>query len=187
MTIWMKASALPTLLLFAAGVTLGATAQAEPKYTAKDIVEHFQSEQSGQTRSLTRALCMGTASECEPNVEPSKDETVATSPFNLQIEFPLDSAELTPLARDSLDEFATAIQELDDYSFYVDGHTDQRGSAEYNQNLSEMRARSVVEYLQQRGVAAQRLTPRGFGETKPAVQDGFADANRRVETDVRQN
>ena len=187
MKIRMKASALPALLLFAAGVTLGATAQAEPKYTAEDIVEHFQSVEAGQTRSLTRALCMGTPSECEPTVERPKDETVATTPFNLQIEFPLDSAELTPRARESLDEFATAIQELDDYGFYVDGHTDQRGSAEYNQSLSERRARSVVEYLRQKGVAAQRLTPRGFGETKPAVPDGFADINRRVETDIRQN
>jgi OOP family OmpA-OmpF porin len=72
----------------------------------------------------------------------------------------------------------------------VDGHTDSVGSTAANQQLSDRRARSVVEYLVAVGVDAGRLHPRGFGEAWPiapnANPDGSDDPdgrarNRRVE------
>lgn len=66
----------------------------------------------------------------------------------------------------------------------VEGHTDSRGNDDANQSLSERRAQSVVKYLISRGVAAERLTAVGFGESKP-IADNNTNAgrstNRRVE------
>jgi len=49
----------------------------------------------------------------------------------------------------------------------VSAHTDNIGSDEYNMNLSDKRARSVVEYLISKGIAAERLQSKGYGETMP--------------------
>jgi outer membrane protein OmpA-like peptidoglycan-associated protein len=64
----------------------------------------------------------------------------------------------------------------------IDGHADESGTSEHNQDLSERRAQAVAEYLQDRGVTATRLTVRGFGELKPLAEDSERSRrNRRVE------
>jgi len=60
----------------------------------------------------------------------------------------------------------------------VEGHTDELGSAAYNQRLSERRAEAVVEYLIGRGVARERLVVRGLGESRP-VASGHDEVSRR--------
>jgi len=66
----------------------------------------------------------------------------------------------------------------------VQGHTDNVGGDAYNQTLSEARAKAIVTWLTQHGIAADRLTAKGFGKTKP-VADNATDTgrakNRRVE------
>ena len=66
----------------------------------------------------------------------------------------------------------------------VEGHTDNRGDANYNLDLSQRRAEAVVKYLTGKGVARERLEPKGFGPAQPiadnATKDGRAK-NRRVE------
>ena len=65
----------------------------------------------------------------------------------------------------------------------VEGHTDATGADAYNQSLSERRAKSVMEYLQAKGIGDTRMTPVGYGESKPvadnATKAGRAE-NRRV-------
>jgi outer membrane protein OmpA-like peptidoglycan-associated protein len=159
-----------------------APASADPQYTADDIIAHFADVPDlGPTRSLSRTLCIGPASRCDP-----APEVEAVRPFDLRITFALDSADLTRQAQEDLDQFAQAITDdkLRSYSFFVDGHTDMRGSPDYNQQLSERRAQAVVAYLRRKGIDSDRLTPRGFGQSKPAVEDGFADVNRRVEARI---
>ncbi len=66
----------------------------------------------------------------------------------------------------------------------VQGHTDNVGNDAYNQTLSEARAKAVVVWLTQHGVAADRLTAKGYGKTKPVADNGSDDGraeNRRVE------
>jgi len=163
-------------LLSAATFAAAPSAFAEPQYTAGDIVEHFADADLGKTRRI----CFGTVSECDEN-EPAAAQP---KPFDLRITFDLNSADLTPQAREDLDQFATAIQRLDGQRFYVDGHTDARGSEPYNYNLSEARAQAVVAYLNSQGIESERLTARGFGETRLLSNDGLADINRRVETNI---
>ena len=66
----------------------------------------------------------------------------------------------------------------------IEGHTDSRGAAAYNQSLSERRAASVRNYLEtQGGVDAGRLSSRGYGETRPKASNETAEGrqeNRRV-------
>ena len=66
----------------------------------------------------------------------------------------------------------------------VAGHTDSTGAEEYNQGLSERRANSVKDYLVSKGVQAQRLQAKGYGESMPVAsndtKEGRAE-NRRVE------
>ena len=66
----------------------------------------------------------------------------------------------------------------------ISGHTDNRGAAAYNQNLSQNRAKAVVDYFVQQGIPAARLKYAGYGLTQPiadnATDEGRA-TNRRVE------
>jgi outer membrane protein OmpA-like peptidoglycan-associated protein len=69
----------------------------------------------------------------------------------------------------------------------IEGHTDNKGSDEYNQNLSQGRSQSVVDYLVQQGIESGRLTARGFGESKPIDSNDTDEGrgnNRRVEFTV---
>ena len=66
----------------------------------------------------------------------------------------------------------------------VQGHTDARGTVEYNLQLSQDRAESVRSYLVRKGVAADRLTARGYGKSQPIAEgdsDEVHDQNRRVQ------
>jgi len=109
--------------------------------------------------------------------------------------FDFDKAELKPEAVASLSKVAEVLNGIPNAPTTVDGHTDGRGSADYNQKLSERRAGSVKEWLvKQGGVPAARLTARGFGMTRPVAPntkpDGADDPqgrqkNRRVEIRVK--
>jgi outer membrane protein OmpA-like peptidoglycan-associated protein len=66
----------------------------------------------------------------------------------------------------------------------VQGHTDNAGTPAHNQQLSEARARTVAATLTAQGIAATRLQPAGFGQTKPLADNGTEEGkakNRRVE------
>ena len=84
-----------------------------------------------------------------------------------------------------LNELAKALQtSLPDAILVVAGHTDSKGSAKYNLKLSQRRAQSVKNYLIKRGIAAQRLIAKGYGETHPVASNKTADGrslNRRSE------
>ena len=54
----------------------------------------------------------------------------------------------------------------------VEGHTDNRGTEAYNMDLSERRARSTVQYVISKGIAKDRISGQGFGESRPAVACG---------------
>jgi len=74
-----------------------------------------------------------------------------------------------------------------DYKIVVEGHTDARGSDDINMELSDMRAKSVREYLVGRGVSSNRIDAVGYGETRPINPDTTPEAylmNRRTEFKV---
>ncbi|MFV0530931.1 MAG: OmpA family protein [Flavobacteriales bacterium] len=101
---------------------------------------------------------------------------------NLTFEY--NSDKLTTESLGKVQRAATIMNnQLTGRSFHVDGYTDSKGSAAYNQKLSERRAKSVVAGLIKNGVDGSRLNARGFGEENPVATNETADGraqNRRV-------
>jgi len=110
--------------------------------------------------------------------------------FDSGILFDFDSYELRPASRENIEELADIMQDYGDTEIMFAGHTDSQGAAEYNQGLSEDRARSVASYAAQQGVASDRMIITGFGEEDP-IADNSTEAgqqqNRRVEIAVYAN
>jgi OmpA-OmpF porin, OOP family len=98
--------------------------------------------------------------------------------------FDTGKATIQPSSEDTLNQIAKLMQDNADLKLRVEGHTDNVGSAASNQLLSEKRAQSVKAWLVSHGVAADRLTAKGFGDTKPVADNSTDDGkakNRRVE------
>ena len=98
--------------------------------------------------------------------------------------FDLDSAVITGVSYRVLDDVAAALENHAELRLLeVQGHTDDVGAEDYNQDLSQRRAEAVRKYLIGQGVEPDRLVARGYGETKP-LQEGSSeearDVNRRV-------
>ncbi|MCZ6895589.1 MAG: OmpA family protein [Gammaproteobacteria bacterium] len=105
--------------------------------------------------------------------------------FRLEgVNFATDSAQLTADAVSRLEEAVQLLSENPTMTVRLEGHTDSRGAAAYNQQLSQRRAESVVDHLVRRGIARNRMQPVGKGESSPLVSDDTAQGearNRRVE------
>jgi len=116
-------------------------------------------------------------------VERLKNENLKIT-MNSEISFAYNSAQLTPAFHNTLDKVADILNRYPRSSIQITGHTDSRGSAAYNQQLSQQRAESVKYYLADRGVDARRIVTEGRGESQPrasnATEAGM-QLNRRVE------
>jgi len=93
-------------------------------------------------------------------------------------------ATVKPESMTEIMRFVALMKENPDLKFSVEGHTDNTGSAAANQTLSEARSQAVVEKLMENGIARDRLTAAGKGQSAPvadnATDEGRAQ-NRRVE------
>jgi len=100
------------------------------------------------------------------------------------IQFRVGSADLKRSARPILDKAARALQRYPDLNVAIEGHASSEGDDDSNMRLSQDRVETVREYLINKGVDPERLTARGYGETRPiadnATEEGRS-ANRRVE------
>jgi outer membrane protein OmpA-like peptidoglycan-associated protein len=116
-------------------------------------------------------------------VEITKAEDYPSLDFS--ITFGFDSADIEAASYPTLDTLAAALKsdKLGNAKFLVNGHTDSKGSDDYNLALSQRRADSVVQYLMaQHSIDPARLKAIGFGEGNlKDVSDGESGVNRRVE------
>jgi outer membrane protein OmpA-like peptidoglycan-associated protein/tetratricopeptide (TPR) repeat protein len=87
------------------------------------------------------------------------------------IEYDFDKATLRPESQKILDDLAAFLELNDNLSVEIASHTDARGSDTYNQRLSQDRAKSCVDYLILKGIAADRLVATGYGESKPLITE----------------
>ena len=83
--------------------------------------------------------------------------------------YDFDKATLRPESEEALDNLIALLNENPNVTIELSAHTDNRGSDAYNERLSQRRAESVVNYLIEHGIAADRLSPVGYGEKKPKV------------------
>ena len=81
--------------------------------------------------------------------------------------YDFNKATLRPESATALDELVSLLNENPNITIELSAHTDSRGSDQYNERLSQQRAESVVNYLIAHGIAADRLTPKGYGESHP--------------------
>lgn len=100
------------------------------------------------------------------------------------VNFPLGSD--IPVAADMIRarNIATAVRTCDEVKVIVEGHSDRRGNAQLNMDLSWFRAQSVIDQLQREGFDISALQPRGFGATRPVNLSGTVSGeaeNRRVQ------
>lgn len=98
--------------------------------------------------------------------------------------FDFDSADLKPRSRELLSRISGILLVSKGYGLSVFGYTDDVGSKEYNQKLSERRAEAVRNYLIQAGIDAAIVNTKGYGKTNPLVSGASEQArakNRRVE------
>ena len=101
--------------------------------------------------------------------------------------FPLDSFELTPEARTTLDAQAAWLARYPSVRATVEGHADERGTREYNLALGDRRANAAKNYLQGRGIAANRMNVISWGKERPEALGSDESAwaqNRRAVTVV---
>jgi len=98
--------------------------------------------------------------------------------------FDLDKSSLQPESTRQLQHVVILLKDNPDLTLEVQGHTDDQGSDDYNLELSQLRAETVVAYLGLFGIDSSRLVPKGYGESKPVMPNTTEEAraaNRRVE------
>lgn len=98
--------------------------------------------------------------------------------------FDFDSADIRRESKSVLEAHAAYLAEDDSASVVLEGHTDERGSSEYNMALGERRADAVASFLKVNDVSEDQIETVSYGEEKPAVDESNEDAwaqNRRVE------
>ena len=83
--------------------------------------------------------------------------------------YAFDKATLLPESKNALDSLILMLNENPNITIELSAHTDYRGAEDYNKKLSQKRAESVVKYLINHGIAADRLTAVGYGEEKPKM------------------
>ena len=111
---------------------------------------------------------------------PEADTLLMEKTYTFQnILFEFDKAELIDSTREEIASLAAYLMERINLHIEIQGHTDESGTAAYNQTLSESRAKAVADYLHERGVGEDRISFKGFGETMPVGGEG--EKNRRVE------
>ncbi|MGB0522190.1 MAG: OmpA family protein [Flammeovirgaceae bacterium] len=122
---------------------------------------------------------------CNPTIAASprveiKTDTLLTFP---KVQFRTGSASLAKIAFPVLDQVVTFLNTNPNLVIEIQGHTDQIGTAAYNLKLSKMRAITVAKYIKSKGIDASRISPIGYGDTKPIASnetEAGRQQNRRV-------
>ncbi|MCJ8165610.1 OmpA family protein [Pontibacter sp. E15-1] len=127
------------------------------------------------------------AEELEKSMEGAKVERVGEAirvNFDSGILFPVGSADLSANAKRDVEKLAKTLKEYGGTNVIIEGHTDNTGSYELNQKLSERRAEAVATYARSLGVEPGRLQAKGYSFDQPIAENTTAEGrqqNRRVE------
>lgn len=99
--------------------------------------------------------------------------------FDAGVLFGFDKSNLSSVAQDNIKQLAVILNKYPDTYVRVEGHTDDKGTDEYNMGLSERRTKTVMAFLQAQGIAASRIQGFWYGKSQPKVPND-SDANRAI-------
>lgn len=122
---------------------------------------------------------------CAEVIEETRDQVMILR----GIHFDFDKYNIKPEWVPVLNEAVQFLRDNPNVRVVVEGHTDSRGTVEYNQKLSERRAQAVYKYMLENGISADRMSTEGFSELRPKATNDTDEGraiNRRVEFQVQQ-
>ncbi len=140
-------------------------------------IGYYQDQQEAELRRILQGSGV--------SVSRMGDTIILNMPGN--ITFDTDSAGIKSSFFGVLDSVGLVLKKFNESDIRITGHTDSRGSQQYNQGLSERRAHSVANYLQRRGVDPRRVYSVGYGESRPIADNRSSHGrsqNRRVEIEI---
>ncbi|WP_339735933.1 OmpA family protein [uncultured Sunxiuqinia sp.] len=174
-----------------AGGALGGLIGSKSDNTAKGAI--LGAVIGGTAGALVGKYMDKQAEELERDLEGATVERIGEGikiTFDSGILFGFDSSSLTAASKQNINELAETLNKYENTEILIEGHTDNKGSEEYNQRLSERRAESVGDLLVSTGVVGSRITQIGYGEMQP-IADNSTDygriQNRRVEVAIFAN
>ena len=103
------------------------------------------------------------------SLDPIKPIITETEVILQPIYFEFNKSNITEAGAEELDKLVEVMNEYKEMVIFAKSHTDNRGSDRYNLNLSDRRAKSTVQYIISKGIAKDRITGQGFGESEPKV------------------
>ena len=130
-----------------------------------------------RSTALDVKLKSGLAMNYDPQIIPSY--SVGSSFILRNLYFITAKHEIKPEGKAELDTLKNILTENPTMKIELAGHTDDIGNDEYNQKLSENRAKAAMEYLIKKGIASERLSYKGYGETMPYLTND-SDVNRQL-------
>lgn len=125
-----------------------------------------------ETNSGTTNTKLSQAPTVEIALRPIEEIIVEDRVVLNPILFDFDKFNIKPQAALELDKLVQLMKKYPDMVIKVEGHTDNKGSDEYNRDLSDKRAKSAVQYVISKGIAESRISGEGFGESRPVVDCG---------------
>jgi len=142
-----------------------------------------QITQNAEDAQKAQEAVQVTAAKRAAEIEEQKRQELAQLRSEHIVYFDFDVSNVNDQYSAILDAHAKFLNANSDVKVLIEGHADERGTPEYNIALGERRAKSIVTYLENMGVAAGQLTVVSYGEEKPMVKDRSENAfskNRRA-------
>lgn len=149
--------------------------------------EPVDSDNDGVTDDLDKCPNTAAGTKVDSQGCPATEKAVVTEEGTMSfgiIYFDTAKSTIKPQSRPVLQDVADYLKKYPEVKLEVQGHTDSVGTDAFNQKLSEARATAVRNYLIGQGIAGDRLTTEGFGESKPAASNATKEGrakNRRIE------
>lgn len=147
----------------------------------------------GTAGALIGAQMDKQAAEIRKDIKGAKVERVGEGikiTFDSGLLFTTGSSTLTPASQSNIKNLSTILNKYPDTNILVEGHTDAVGGEEYNQKLSENRAKAVANQAKSFGVAPTRFSVMGYGKSQPVADNATEEGrtqNRRVEIAIFAN
>ncbi len=154
-------------------------ARAETQKTRQEL-EEIRRRREAELDRMQQAL-----NRIAPTRRTPSGMVVTLSSDHLRFDF--DKAVIRPEDKETLSRIAGVLLASEGYRLFIDGHTDDIGTDEYNQALSVRRAKAVRDYLVKAGIPPEVITIHGFGKKQPLVKAKTREArakNRRVEIGI---